>query len=129
MMGPVRYNRALRGGTRMADRNVHYEAAFEAYLRQRAIPYVAVDEAKRALFANAKLKGFDFVVYSKNGPNLLIDIKGRQCNNARNGGGGAAVASDLGDGEGRAGPDGMGAGLWRGLQGRADVLLLDRRAA
>ncbi len=72
----------------MADRNVHYEAAFEAYLRQRAIPYVAVDEAKRALFANAKLKGFDFVVYSKNGPNLLIDIKGRQCNNAKNGGGG-----------------------------------------
>src|SRR3982750_3249899 len=75
-------------GRTMGDRNVHYEAAFEAYLRQRAIPYVAVDEAKRALFANAKLKGFDFVVYSKNGPNLLIDIKGRQCNNAKNGGGG-----------------------------------------
>ena len=59
------------------DRSNHYEAAFEAYLRQRAIPYVAVDEAKRALFANAKLKGFDFVVYSKSGPNLLIDVKGR----------------------------------------------------
>jgi hypothetical protein len=62
----------------MADRNVHYEAAFEAMLRQRGIPYVAVDEAKKALFANAKLKSFDFVVYSKNGPNLLIDVKGRQ---------------------------------------------------
>jgi hypothetical protein len=61
----------------MADRSVHYEAAFEAYLREQGIPYVAVDEAKRALFANAKLKSFDFVVYSKNGPNLLIDIKGR----------------------------------------------------
>ena len=62
----------------MADRNVHYEAAFEAYLRSRGIPYVAVDEAKKALFSNAKLKSFDFVVYCKDGPNLLIDVKGRQ---------------------------------------------------
>jgi len=62
----------------MADRSVHYEAAFEAFLRDKGIPYVAVDEAKKALFANAKLKSFDFVVYSKNGPNLLIDVKGRQ---------------------------------------------------
>ena len=62
----------------MADRTVHYEAAFEAFLRHKGIPYVAVDEAKKALFANAKLKSFDFVVYSQNGPNLLIDVKGRQ---------------------------------------------------
>ncbi len=61
----------------MADRSVHYEAAFEGYLRHRGIPYVAVDEAKKALFSTAKLKSFDFVVYSKNGPNLLVDVKGR----------------------------------------------------
>ena len=60
------------------DRNIHYEAAFEAFLRDRGVPCVAVDEAKKALFANARLKSFDFVVYSKNGPNLLIDVKGRQ---------------------------------------------------
>ena len=60
---------------------MHYEAAFEAYLRHRGIPYVAVDEAKRALFASAKLKSFDFVVYSKTGPNLLVDVKGRSCRN------------------------------------------------
>jgi hypothetical protein len=65
----------------MADRSVHYEAAFEAYLRHNGVPYVAVDEAKKALFADAKLKSFDFVVYSKNGPNLLIDVKGRTCRN------------------------------------------------
>ena len=59
-------------------RTVHYEAAFEAFLRGKGIPYVAVDEAKKALFADAKLKSFDFVVYSKTGPNLLIDVKGRQ---------------------------------------------------
>ncbi len=62
----------------MADRTVHYEAAFEAFLRERGIPCVAVDEAKKALFATAKLKSFDFVVYSKTGPNLLVDVKGRQ---------------------------------------------------
>jgi hypothetical protein len=65
----------------MADRSVHYEAAFESLLRDRGIPYVAVDEAKKALFANARLKSFDFVVYSKKGPNLLVDVKGRSCRN------------------------------------------------
>ena len=33
----------------MAQRRHHYEAAFEGYLRQRRIPYVAVDEAKKSL--------------------------------------------------------------------------------
>jgi len=33
------------------------------------------------LFANARLKSFDFVVYSKKGPNLLIDVKRRSCRN------------------------------------------------
>lgn len=34
----------------MAQRSVHYEAAFERYLRSRKIPYIAVDEAKKTLF-------------------------------------------------------------------------------
>ena len=67
----------------MADRSIHYEAAFEAYLRQRGVPYVAVDEAKKALFSTAKLKSFDFVVYNKTGPNLLVDVKGRQLKSAK----------------------------------------------
>ncbi len=65
----------------MANRSVHYEAAFEEYLRQRRLPYVAVDEAKRSLVAQGSLKSFDFVVYSpKSGggrANLLVDVKGR----------------------------------------------------
>jgi len=73
----------------MADRSIHYEAAFEAYLRHRGIPYVAVDEAKRALFAHAKLKSFDFVVYTSKKPepkpNLLIEVKGRQQRTGRSG--------------------------------------------
>ncbi len=62
----------------MANRGEHYEQAFEAFLRVRRIPYVAVDERKRALFAGANLKSFDFVVYSPQGRNLLVDIKGRR---------------------------------------------------
>jgi len=62
----------------MANRKVIYEACFEDYLRTVGVPYVAVDEAKKALFAGVQLKSFDFVVYSSGGPNLLVDVKGRQ---------------------------------------------------
>jgi len=58
--------------------HVHYEAAFEDYLQARQVPYVAVDEAKRAAFRDARLKSFDFIVYSAGGPNWLVDIKGRR---------------------------------------------------
>jgi hypothetical protein len=59
---------------------LHYEAAFEDYLRKKGLPYIAVDEAKKALFAGAKLKSFDFVVYRPQGNNLLVDVKGRKLN-------------------------------------------------
>lgn len=60
------------------NRGNHYEVAFEAFLRSHRTPYVAVDESKRALFSQSKLKSFDFVVYSRSGPNLLVDVKGRK---------------------------------------------------
>jgi hypothetical protein len=62
----------------MAHRDNHYEAAFEDYLRAKGWPYVAVDEAKKAIFASSVLKSFDFVVYSSRGPNLIVDVKGRK---------------------------------------------------
>ena len=49
--------------------------AFEAFLRDAGIPYVAVTETKRALFSGVKLKSFDFVVYSTQGPNILATVK------------------------------------------------------
>lgn len=73
----------------MAQRRHHYERAFEAYLRDRRIPYVAVNEARKALLPpkarlrldapgeRRALKSFDFVVYGEN-TNLLIEIKGRK---------------------------------------------------
>src|SRR5581483_1272791 len=56
----------------------HYEAAFEDYLRRNGLPYIAVDEAKKALFAGSKLKSFDFVVYRPQAQTLLVDVKGRK---------------------------------------------------
>jgi len=80
----------------MASRD-HYQHAFEAYVRQHRLPYVSVDEARRALLprpgspavdspaaasyhpANtaATLKSFDFVVYAPDA-NLLVEVKGRK---------------------------------------------------
>jgi hypothetical protein len=71
----------------MALRSNHYDVAFEAYLRHLRTPYVAVDEARRALTADASLKSFDFIVYSPAGPNLLVDVKGRRFPTALESGG------------------------------------------
>ena len=73
------------------DRRNHYEIAFEAFLRDLRLPYVAVDESKKALFSGSKLKSFDFVVYSKSGPNLLVDVKGRKATGEAGGGGRASL--------------------------------------
>ena len=62
----------------MAQRSNHYDAAFEELLRQSRIPYVCVDERRRALLADASLKSMDFIVYADGGANLLIDVKGRR---------------------------------------------------
>lgn len=75
----------------MSQRRHHYERAFEEYLRSRRIPYVSVDEARKALLPDSAqlrlaspdenkqtaLKSFDFVVYG-DGMNLLLDVKGRR---------------------------------------------------
>jgi hypothetical protein len=57
-------------------RDNHYERAFEAYLRDRGIPYVAVDEAKRARMGDRSLKSLDFIVSSTQN-SWLVDVKGR----------------------------------------------------
>jgi hypothetical protein len=85
----------------MTKRDNHYEAAFEAYLRQRRIPYVAVDETRRSLgggqlSASAdvnsqaegaeeeqSLKSLDFIVSPRGlagqpGGSWLVDVKGRR---------------------------------------------------
>ena len=63
----------------MAKRDNVYEAAFEAYLRSRRIPYVAVDESKRSLDERQSLKSPDFIVSPVGQPrSWLVDVKGRK---------------------------------------------------
>lgn len=62
----------------MANRENHYEAAFEAYLRSRQVPYVAVDEAKRSCAAEGSLKSLDFIVSPPGALSWLVDVKGRR---------------------------------------------------
>lgn len=62
----------------MANRHIHYEAAFEDYLRSRGIPYVPVNETRRVIFAGNKVKSFDFLVHDGGARQWIVDIKGRQ---------------------------------------------------
>lgn len=63
----------------MTKRENHYEAAFEAYLRRRETPYVAVDETRRALWGGGSLKSLDFLVARPGGSGgWLVDVKGRR---------------------------------------------------
>jgi hypothetical protein len=62
----------------MANRENHYEAAFEEYLRERCVPYVAVDEAKRSRWADGSIKSLDFIVSPADRGSWLVDVKGRR---------------------------------------------------
>ncbi|OAB56652.1 hypothetical protein AY599_24880 [Leptolyngbya valderiana BDU 20041] len=73
----------------MGRRQIHYEQAFKAMLSERGVPFVAVDEARRAILPGEQaplettlagqtrtLKAFDYVLYGT--PNLLVELKGRR---------------------------------------------------
>ncbi len=63
----------------MANRDNHYEAAFEEYLRSRGVPYVAVDEAKRSVLSDGgSIKSLDFIVSTPGQVTWLVDVKGRR---------------------------------------------------
>lgn len=62
----------------MSQRHIHYEAAFEDFLRSRGIAYIPVDERRKAIFSGARVKSFDFLVYRKPGETWLVDVKGRK---------------------------------------------------
>jgi hypothetical protein len=69
----------------MANRDNHYEAAFEAWLRERRVPYVAVDEARRSRFPGGSIKSLDFIVSPPGGFSWLVDVKGRRFGAAEGG--------------------------------------------
>lgn len=65
-------------------RSNHYEAAFEAYLRDRSVGFVAVDEAKRSVLGDSDVKSLDFIVVDA--AKLVVDVKGRKYPSGSKGG-------------------------------------------
>jgi len=59
-------------------RHNHYEAAFEAYLRQQHVCYIAVNETRRSMLDDEPVKSLDFIVYGAPETRLLVDVKGRK---------------------------------------------------
>ncbi len=55
-----------------------YERAFENWLIDNHVPYVAVDEHKRTVFARHKIKSFDFLIYRRDGQTIIAEVKGRK---------------------------------------------------
>jgi len=55
----------------------HYERAFENWLIDNHIQYIAVDEHKRAAFGRLKIKSFDFLLYPGNQQIIIAEVKGR----------------------------------------------------
>jgi len=63
----------------MKDRTFNqYERAFENWLIDNRIQYIAVDEHKRAVFTRCKVKTFDFLLYPRNGQVIIAEVKGRK---------------------------------------------------
>jgi hypothetical protein len=60
------------------NRDNHYEAAFEAFLRDRGVGFVAVDEARRTLLGGEGVKSLDFIVVGPDDAKLVVDVKGRK---------------------------------------------------
>ena len=58
----------------LVKRWYHQEVAFEHFLRERNISYLAVDEAKRPVVID---KNFDFLLFTR--PKAyIVDVKGKQ---------------------------------------------------
>ncbi len=60
------------------DGGNHYERAFEGWLKENGIGYLAVDQHKRAAFSKSKIKSFDFLFYSADMRAFIAEVKGRK---------------------------------------------------
>ena len=68
---PLKWNELTQGRKALV-------ADLEKHLRGKGWPYVAVDEAKKAIFTAGSVRAFDYLVYSNSGPNLLVLIVTRR---------------------------------------------------
>lgn len=60
------------------NRDNHYEAAFETYLRSQGAAVVAVDETRRSYLDADAVKSPDFLVVGPWAVRLVVDVKGRR---------------------------------------------------
>ncbi|QDU21610.1 HYExAFE family protein [Urbifossiella limnaea] len=60
------------------NRDNHYEAAFEAFLRARGVAVVPVVEARRSYLDDEDAKSPDFLVIGPDDARLVVDVKGRK---------------------------------------------------
>ena len=60
------------------NRDNHYEAAFEAFLRGRGVAVVPIDEARRSYLDETEVKSPDFIVVGPHDAKLVVDVKGRK---------------------------------------------------
>jgi hypothetical protein len=75
---PQKWTNTQREGVPELDRSNHYEAAFEGFLQWHRLCYVAVDETRRSMLGEERVKNLDFIVHGDGGWRLLVDIKGRR---------------------------------------------------
>ena len=68
---PLKWNQLAQGRKALV-------AELEKHLREKGWPYVAVDEAKKAIFNASEIAAFDFLVYRTIGPNLLVLVVTRR---------------------------------------------------
>lgn len=60
------------------NRDNHYEAAFEAFVRGRGVAVLPVIEASRSFLDDADVKSPDFLVVGPDDAKLVVDVKGRK---------------------------------------------------
>jgi hypothetical protein len=56
----------------------HYERAFEAYLQENHLGYVAVDQSRRSLWGPTPVKSLDFILFGEGDARYVVDVKGRR---------------------------------------------------
>ncbi len=69
----------------------HYEQALKAYLREKGLPFVALDQTRMAILAGEKIKSFDLIISPPERMRILCDVKGRKLDS------GACQRGRLGD--------------------------------
>lgn len=62
-------------GTR--DGQNEYERAFEGRLAEQCVRFARVDQSRRCRFGRDTLKTFDYLIYSRQGGCVLVELKGR----------------------------------------------------